>query len=592
MIMKRNFFLLLLTFLTTSSFAKDALPLDTVLARLEARISECLEDPQYYNEADSLLKVAFAQKGAKESGYYPMLLYRQSNYYLFQGDMPKAKPILLGLLRRLPDAQSAELNISVPHDLGLIYRREDLTDSALFYYERAIQAATKQNDKEWEMAICVNVGVLHYNLGHYAEAERYLAKAISIVDDVDDPYTELCAFQVMASAKMALHELDEAEANMRRALQLARQSESIEWQVRCLTSLIGLFVERNQTDSAAYYVERGNALLPQLPPQNVSRVGYIIARANHYYRTEKWREALDDFMATQGPATKGENVLFYIANCYGHLGQWHEAFCYMDSARMRSDTIASQKMVAQVADFNVKYRTMEKDLEIERLHSQRLWFTVVAVVVLLLVVGLWLWFRLRRQRREAQMRINTLEDERKRIAKELHDGLCNDMLALEMQMQWAQPPTNPALQERLGSLRQEARQLSHQLMPPEFDNITLPQLLTSYVNAVGRATGLQATLSVGDELESLDAATSHELYRIVQEHTSNILKGHTASRLAVTLQPTTAGHYQLVMTDDGQYASDRAQGMGHRTLRDRITAIGGRSRIYQTDGQNVFEIDF
>ena len=63
MIMKRNLFLLLLTFLTTSSFAKDALPLDTVLARLEARISECLEDPQYYNEADSLLKVAFAQKG-------------------------------------------------------------------------------------------------------------------------------------------------------------------------------------------------------------------------------------------------------------------------------------------------------------------------------------------------------------------------------------------------------------------------------------------------------------------------------------------------------------------------------------------------
>ena len=595
--MNRFLSLLFACCLGLAVYAKDE-PLDTVLQRLSDRIYVCLENPDTYDEARRLLDEAMSMKGAEHSAVFPGLLYHQSTYYLCMGDMERPKPILHRLLGMLPVESMPELDICVPQDLGVICRRDGLTDSAFYYYDRALQAAIAQGDKEWMMAISLNVGILHYNLSHYEEAERYLDKAVSYAPEVDDPYTELCAMQVRASVKIALHKLDEGERSIRRAWTLAQASQSVDWQVRCLTTLVWLFDEQQLADSARLYLEKGNALLPSLPRQHVTTVGFVVERANHYYMNSQWREALDDYLSIQaaGMGTKEQHIFERMARCYGQLGQWREAYCYMDSARMRSDTIATERIASQMADFNVKYQTMEKELEIERLHAQRLWFLLVAIGVLLVAVVLWLWHRSRRQRREAQMRISTLESERKRIAKELHDGLCNDMLALEMQMQFAGPQALPALQEQLNALRQQARHLSHQLMPPEFTHVGLNQLLHLYVGAMQKATHIEVsfTATPADDAvwQQLSHATAHEVYRIAQEQAANIVKGRTAKRLALRLEAVAPGRYQLTVTDDGQPVASDGEGMGHRTLNDRITALGGRSRWYKENGQNVFELEF
>lgn len=597
--MNRLVFLLLSAMLSVFG-VQAAEPLDTVLTRLDAQISECLDDATRLDEGLALVRQALAMEGVRESDFYPVMLFHEGTYYMNSGDMARCKQNRLRLLEMLPFSNYPELSISVPQDLGLVYRREGLNDSAFYYYDLALDKALQQNNVEWLAAIAANVGILHFNLDHFDEAERYLDRALKYVRQVDDPYTQLCILQAYGAAKLALDKPAEAKPLLSEAYQMACEAEAPDWQVRCLTTMLKVYNRLHQADSARYCVSQGSELLSLLPPRSINAIGFVTARADYYYENQQWEQAARDFqtiMDGQGSGVNTASVFERVARCYSELGRWREAFCYMDSARIKADTLAPEKIAAQMAKFNVKYQTMEKELEITRLQTQRMWIISLIVLVLLILAALWPWYRQRRRYREAEMRITTLENERKRIAKELHDGLCNDMLALEMQMGDDVP--GDAI-DKLRSLRQQARQMSHQLMPPEFSHLSISQLLSRYVATVGKTSALSATFTATPETDDVSwqdvpAKTSLEIYRIVQEHTSNIVKGGTATHLSISLWQSAPAGCRLSMIDDGRPAAaadSSATGLGRHTLQDRIVSIGASSKSYRQDDRNHVELEF
>ena len=575
-------------------------PLDSILVRYDEQISECLDDATRLDEGYALVQQALRLPGVKDAKYYPVILFREGTYYMGIGDQARWKQNRLQMMQTISLDEWQDLSISVSQELGLVYRREGKLDSAFYYYDQALEEARRQGDLEWLAAISANVGVLHYNINHFTEAEQYLQQGLEYVRQVDDPYTELCLLQTNGAVKVALGKLQEAEPLLQQAYQMATEAESPDWQLRCLTTMMPMYDKMGLADSAQVCRERGDALLPLLPQQSITAVGFITSRANHYYDNGQWQQAASDFenaIALGGAGMRTAAVFERMSRCYARMNRWQQAYSYMDSARIEADTLASERLTAQMAEFNAKYQTMEKDLQIARLEAQRLWTAIAAVVVILLLVGLTIFLRVRRQRREAQMRIATLEDERRRIARELHDGLCNDMLALELRMQGS---ADTHFSEQLNILRQQARHLSHQLMPPEFTHLSIHQLLQQLTFMIGKNTALttsyEAQPTTDDVWRQLPAEVSHEVYRIAQEMTANIVKGGTATRLAIHLEQLAAGRYGLTIVDDGKPLDEAqktaSQGLGNRTQQDRITSIGGHCRTWQRDGENHFLLEF
>lgn len=587
--MKRN--LLFLLFITQPAAFSHAEPLDSLCEH----IGECLDDVTRLEEGRQLLEQAFGRADVEHDRFYPQLLYLQSYYYTNTGDFVRSKQQLLQLLPLLPTDANPELSISVPQDLGLCYRRESQNDSALYYYDLALQAALKQGDMEWQAAINLNIGILHYNLDHLDAAEQYLDRAVSQVRQVDDPYTELCALQVGSVVKWRLKKTDEARSLVEPAYQLALESESPDWQLRCLTTMINVYSHLQLADSAALSLERGNALLPLLPAQSITTIGYLSARSAYYHEHGLWAQSAQDLETVLASGMSGVKTFEgfdHLATCYQHLGQWELAYRYKDSATVYARREADEQFARQLADFNVRYQTMEKDQEISRLHEQRTRIIIIvvaaALLLALLLLSLWLWRRQRRLRREARLRINTLEQERRRIAHELHDGLCNDLLALEMQCTTGMSATDTST--RINALRQQARQLSHQLMPPEFTHLSLSELLSMLADDISKSSSLKAVFSDENGDTDLPPETSKELYRIVQEHTANIVKGATAHHISITLTPR-----MLTITDDGQPVTEDKEashktGIGERTMRDRAMSIGATVNISHEQGQNTLTL--
>ena len=570
---------------------------DESLNALTDSISDCLDDPSTFPQADSMLQRALTTPGAEQAEAYPVLIYHQGMLHFYQGEMKEAKACFQRLYNMLPVEIQPDFSVSVPQTLGIIYRREGQTDSAFHYYDRALEGAIALNVPDWLGTTYMNIGVLHHTIGHYSEAEQYLDKAIQYAHEADDAYLVLCVQQVRAGNKLMLKKTGQAEESIREAWPLAQESESADWQVRCLSTMVSLFDELQQPDSANYYIEIGSALLGALPPEGITTIGFLTARANHYYNEKLWAEAIDDYQTLfnyKNSGTREPDVMERMAQSLAAQGRWEEAYYYMDSTQVRRDSLASERMTEQIAKFNVKFQTLEKDLQIARLNMQRLWLSGGLVLLVLIVATLWLLQRGRRLQREAAMRISGMEEERRRLAKELHDGLCNDILALELQ---CTSNFNKDIQkEGLSRLRHQVRLLSHQLMPPEFTNLSIHQLLSSLIENVCRSAKIDATYQAvpadDDVWRRLSPKVAYELYRMVQEHTSNIVKGGTATQLRVELRHLAGENFKLCMTDNGQMEQNKEDGIGRKTIHDRALSLGARKRLYTNNGMNCLELDF
>ena len=243
-----------------------------------------------------------------------------------------------------------------------------------------------------------------------------------------------------------------------------------------------------------------------------------------------------------------------MARNYRDLQEPENSMYYYDMAYRVCDSLHSEHISKELSDLTVKYDTREKELEIVRLNQVQLeqkaqtmrWIMATVVVVFILILFLLYYvFRRKRIKKEeelklAQSYIEGLERERTRLAKELHDGVCNDLLGIGMNMQCMQP-TDESKQEILALLEQvrsDVRCISHELMPPKFRSATLAETIEAYVERLVLPASVQLAFSKESEetqWSQVPEEVSYEVYRIMQELLSNILKHSGATEIDVTL---------------------------------------------------------
>ena len=180
-----------------------------------------------------------------------------------------------------------------------------------------------------------------------------------------------------------------------------------------------------------------------------------------------------------------------MARNYAGMKNYPEAMEYYAKAYHTADSLHKAEVETELSELSIKYENQEKELEIARLTQQHLeqkaktmqWsVAAVAASSAFLLLAAYYVFRRKRIRKEeelklAQSYIDGLERERTRLAKNLHDGVCNDLLGIGMNMQYMQP-TDESKREILALLEQvrsDVRCISHELMPPKFQVTTLAE---------------------------------------------------------------------------------------------------------------------
>lgn len=290
----------------------------------------------------------------------------------------------------------------------------------------------------------------------------------------------------------------------------------------------------------------------------------------------------------------------------------------MDSARIWADSLARQEITTQLAEMKVKYETQEKELEITQLQQKVLTQeanglrTTIAILIGMAVIIFILSIQRQRQKaaerklllmkrekelNSAQSYIEGLEEECRYFAKELHDGIANDLFALEMK---STNSHNEELGKAIKRLRENVRFLSHELMPPEFEHFSLSEILQRYAASLAENTDVcirYTDTTTTEQRVKLSDRTARELYRIVQEITTNIIKHTHASHIEISFGQQADGSFRLQIADDGQPWEPHSQqpvqkGIGLRTVNDRAKAICAVIENNTKENKNLFTLTF
>ncbi|MFJ8443718.1 sensor histidine kinase [Kitasatospora griseola] len=198
------------------------------------------------------------------------------------------------------------------------------------------------------------------------------------------------------------------------------------------------------------------------------------------------------------------------------------------------------------------------------------------------------------ERTREETALRRADEERLRIARELHDSLTHQISVIKVQAEVAVhvarrrgeqvPDALLAIQE---AGREAARELRATLEALRDDDTAPPRGLDDVPDLVARARsfGLHATLTVEGRLPDVPVAVGRTVYRIVQESLTNTARhaGATTATVLIDCRPDTLA---IRIDDDGRAtpATAPAPGVGLLGMRERVTALGGRLRAEPRDG--------
>ena len=501
--------------------------------------------------------------------------------------------------------------------LGVCYRRISMMDSTLYYYNRAwdiIYDKTSPAAVSEKTRLLTSMAILLTFMGRDEESMQYADRAMQMAEHDTDMEMVMYAATNSGGIYARNRQFDKGTEALRTAMAKAGESGLPDKQLSALTMIVTLHKLSGQRDSVDYYMARAEKFAEQLPPESVAVLGFRETQAQVLRDMGRYAESNAIFRKLLSAAGENSSVRedtgwLNIARNYADMGQWSSA---AEKAYFAVDSFYNADITAQVSEWSAKYGAAEKELEISRLEQEslrnraalQLWI-IIAVVLIAVLAGVVLTvvFRRRHQKKVEELRlaqkyIDGLEKERARVARDLHDGVCNDLLGIGMQLS-AMGPDSPEREEVLSmleGLRSEVRTISHDMMPPQFNLSDIEEVMEMYTERFRSQTSagieFNASLEGSRTWQQVPERIAYEVYRIFQEQMGNIIRHSGATRIKAALKLSDTV-LSLTICNDGRAfdPTPSREGIGLTVMSERAKAIGAVISGSASGEMQVFRLD-
>ncbi|MBK8500202.1 MAG: sensor histidine kinase [Flavobacteriales bacterium] len=494
----------------------------------------------------------------------------------------------------------------------------------------------------------------HYLLGAYDSATHHALKAIDMYRAIGDKAREGGAECALAY-NMKRRDLATAFEIMRQGIGKLEEADAREWLASHTNSFGVLYEMRGDLDSAYYCYARSLRIKREVGdslgvPFSMNCLGTVEHLRGNFIESERWfRQAMEE-RRSRGDAFGVAEEHLYFGELYEAWGRRSDAIAAYEAAlsattaldyprgRQQSlerlsvlyeaggetlralstaraamalkDSLLNAERERTVAELDRRYRVAEKDRAIAQLNERAarrqlvIWAVAIAlflVVVLGMLFHQWRQQRLRAERdaaiireREAGLKavFAATEEERKRLARELHDGVGQQLGGIKHRLEHLRSATaDQALPDVIGLLdgaAREVRELAHQLMPKALSRLGLVPALRDLVKSSFDGTNVQGRFDAHGVPDVLRPELATGIYRIAQESIGNIIKHAGATHVDIQLIRNRE-HLVLIVHDDGiGFDATRAPGgLGIVGMADRARTAGGSFAIEGGGGTTI-----
>ncbi|NTV82950.1 MAG: sensor histidine kinase, partial [Bacteroidales bacterium] len=314
------------------------------------------------------------------------------------------------------------------------------------------------------------------------------------------------------------------------------------------------------------------------------------------------------------------DVLEAIYYNYQRAGDFSNAFKYQKDYYLLKDSLFDLEKSKKINELTLKYQkeqdqarilalekdNLQKDLDLRQRTNQRNAFLFAGITLIAMAVFLFLYINQKRRKDKIinLQRIHQLEEEkkllaamsvmegqeeeRKRIAHELHDGLGVLLSATKMQFTSIKDtnPENRPLIERATQLLEQAsgdvRKISHNMMPGLLTNLGLYEAVEDLFENINDAENLRAKCVIREGTTRLPENKEIMLYRIIQEMVNNTLKHAEAKKISLYIREV-KDKLEVLYSDDGKgFDVERmleSKSIGLKSIQSRVNFLNGTLAI-------------
>lgn len=509
---------------------------------------------------------------------------------------------------------------------GVYLRSSGMLPDAVKSYDTALEYVgrldtTSEDDRQSAVVLYNNLSTLHMDMKSLDKSEEYALLAVSLADKCTDKTFRAQIYTVASSVFIIRKLYGQAKEYLAKAIELSHEEGQFDKELGALTYYMLVLQKTDSSQSEINrYAGKADSILP--------RVNSVMALINYYQILFVIRQDNKDYQAAIATADKLLSLdgitsypflLYDIYNnlhlAYKSVHDYEHAYAALSQAQQLNDSLFQKEKAKQLEELSVKYESKEKELEIQKLNEekrwarQRLYVALGGSGVILVISGLFFAYFVQRQRLRAERQkremetqrhefeqlqrvteqkltrnyLDKLEYEHARLAKELHDGVCNDLFSMEVSVDSQQGVQTRDWIANLRKIRENIRLVSHELLPPVFQEATINEIISDYLESLSTQECPISFKTLPEDVEwaVLPDTMSLNIYRIIQEVVSNALKHACATRISVVME-WKLPNLEIRIVDNGKGSATHKPGIGIQTMKERVAALKGTFTIDST----------
>ncbi|MCO5239729.1 MAG: sensor histidine kinase [Chitinophagaceae bacterium] len=486
------------------------------------------------------------------------------------------------LYRIVSEAEAYKDSITLGENLnsiGSVALARSNTRDALMWLSRALAACG--NDKRFDgirAGVFINMAEAYLQSGKTDVAVRYSEKGVALFKEVENLSSLALALQKQSSVLIAAGKLDEAEQSLKEMIALRKEAGDGNLYADDNISLAEFYLQTNQVKKAIQFCKNalqvGDVHAP-LPGDEQSYANAITIRLGYYQ---------------------------VLARCYKMLEDNSEYQQMLEQIIIAKDSLYKYNSAQAIAELQTQYEVQKKEntiiqQKLDITNKNNRFYALLGIAFFALVIA---WIMFTGYRKREKIRLNAMlekekslvaqsiakaeENERKRIAADLHDNLGAYAASIVSNLDFIEPITHHssgsvAVQELRNNSQAIVAQLNDTIWALKKDALSLTAISDRIKTFIQRIQNSYPAITINvmeniDNDRMLSPSHAFHLFRIVQEAINNALKHSKGTKVDIIIE-SIASNWKITIADNGAGIMQRSKdGNGLVNMKERAQETG------------------
>ncbi|MFY7964898.1 MAG: tetratricopeptide repeat protein [Chitinophagaceae bacterium] len=495
--------------------------------------------------------------------------------------------------------------------IGIIYQKQGVFDKALKCQFESLTLFEKEKNDFGTSYALNNIGILNQNLGAFDKAIEYHKKSLAIKKKINDKLGAAGSLVNIGNIYFLNNEFNQAENNFIDGIIICRELKNEEYLSNALNNIGKLYIKTKKYSKAIDAVSESLVIRQKL--EDSKGIASCYNNLGDIYTQQK------KYSSADSSYTKGLSIAKKAVNClpelnslylsYSNLlelqGNTAKAFEYYKLFSTTKDSLYTNNVTETFVQLETKYKTLQKEQQIQQqkfeLVKKDFWLIGAVGFVLLASLVVYLLYRKNKHKQEVNLHqeiihqqelatkavLEAEENERKRIAVDLHDSIGQTMSAAKMNLSALQneitsltPSQQNALENVINLVDnscKEVRNVSHNMMPNALLKNGLANAIREFISQIDNRI-LKVDLYIEGLNEKLENNIESILYRVIQECVNNVIKHSGGNHLDISLIKDNDG-LSVTIEDNGKGFNTNNktnfEGIGLKNIQSRIDFLKG-----------------